>query len=127
MQDDKPSSRAKRTTNGSSVSIRGAASERKETENSSESRAHTRARDLESLLGELDEIRGLALAAERTYVNKHGEELTVPQPDFRAAVDATRLQSELLGLLRKGSQEADKDLTKAEQAVLRVVGGKQRA
>lgn len=59
---------------------------------------HTRT----DLLAEIEETRKLALGQTRAYRTRDGEERQVAQPDFRAALMASRLKAELTGFLGDG-------------------------
>lgn len=50
------------------------------------------------VLTNLDRIAQGALDAVRTYTNKHGEECSIPQPDWNVAVKAMESAKVLLGL-----------------------------
>lgn len=50
------------------------------------------------LLGNYDKLAQAALDTLRTYVNKHGESSSYPQPDFTAAIKAMERAQSLLGL-----------------------------
>lgn len=84
------------------------------------------------VLSNLDKIAQGAIDAVRTYTNKHGEEFTIPQPDWNVAVKAMESAKMLLGLSavpEQATQDAEESPTerikrKAELAlVANVTGG----
>jgi hypothetical protein len=64
----------------------------------------------DELLAEIEETRQLALNFKRAYVTRAGELREVAQPDFRAALEATRLKAMLTGRIGDGKQMTIEDL-----------------
>jgi hypothetical protein len=74
---------------------------------------------LDDLLDRCEEVRLAALNGERLYTNKHGIEVVVPSPDYRAAIQAVQLEARLLGLLDQADpKDAERGAGEAEQAIV---------
>lgn len=57
------------------------------------------------ILENLDRIAAGALGARRSYTNKRGQEMSIPQPDFNVAVKAMESAKVLLGLVSEPAAE----------------------
>lgn len=83
------------------------------------------------VLSNLDKIAQGAIDAVRSYTNKHGDELSVPQPDWNVAVKAMESAKVLLGLAEASSAQPEQQgptavqrIEAAAEARLRAVPGK---
>lgn len=69
------------------------------------------------------DTRERAKTFQRTYTNKSGEVLTVPQPDFKAELQAVALIARLAGYMDKpGEMDLPSVLRELERLGVRVTG-----
>jgi hypothetical protein len=66
--------------------------------------------DVERKMQEIEEIQALAMRKEKHYVTRDGTEHAVPDPDYRAAIDAARLYLQVRGALVPKRAEADSEV-----------------
>lgn len=53
------------------------------------------------LLAELEDVRLQALAHQRVWIARSGEQRAYDDPDYRAAIQATRVKAEICGYIRQ--------------------------